>query len=82
VAPGLTSDFITETAERTSKVFTAYIAGKFQAGMTSSLTIWSRMILGFLDRIEVTRDRSRIFILRSSRESASAKIEKPSALAW
>ncbi len=46
-APSLASYFIAEAAESTSEVFTAYIAGKFQAGITSSLTMWSRMTLGF-----------------------------------
>src|SRR5271170_1752786 len=39
VAAGLTSHFITETAQRSNEFFTADIAGKLQAGMTSSLTM-------------------------------------------
>ena len=39
VAAGLAGGFVTETAQRSDKVITADIAGKLQAGMTSSLTM-------------------------------------------
>ncbi len=47
MAASLTSDFIAKSAEAASEVFSAHITGKLQAGITSSLTIWSRMTLGF-----------------------------------
>jgi len=81
-APSLASYFIAEAAESTSEVFTAHIAGKFQAGITSSLTMWSRMTLGFSVGSKWQETASLIIVLSSSKESASVKMEKPSALAW
>ena len=39
VAAGLAGDFITETTQGPNELIAAHIAGKFQAGMTSSLTM-------------------------------------------
>src|SRR5260370_31976373 len=81
VTASLTGDFIVEAAESTSEVFTAYIAGKFQAGITSSLTIWRRITLGFSVASKWQETASRIIVFSSSRVSASVKMEKPSARA-
>jgi hypothetical protein len=39
VAAGLTGSFVTEATQGSNKIITADIAGKLQAGMTSSLTV-------------------------------------------
>ena len=82
VAPRLTSNFVAKTAQGSNESFAADVAGKFQAGITSSLTMWSRMTLGFSAGSKWQETASLIMVLSSSKESASVKMEKPSALAW
>jgi hypothetical protein len=60
----------------------AGLQGRLQAGMTSSLTIWSRMTLGFSVGSKWQETASLIMVLSSSRESASVKMENLSAVAW
>ena len=81
VATGLARYLVAETAQGLNKLISADIAGKFQAGMISSLTMWSRMTLGFSEGSKWQETASRIMVFSSSRESASVKIEKPRARA-
>jgi hypothetical protein len=78
----LTSCFVTEAPESASEVFAAYIAGKLQAGMISSFTMCSLITLGFSSGSKWQETASLIIVLSSGGESASAKMEKPSGLAW
>jgi hypothetical protein len=82
VAASLASGFIPELAQSANKVFAAQVAGKLQAGMTSSLTMWRRMTLGFCPFSKWQETASRIMVFNSSRVSASVKMEKPRARAW
>ena len=75
VAARLTSNFVAKTSQRSNQLFTANVAGKLQAEMTSSLTMWRRMTLGLVAASKWQDTASRTMVLSSSRESASVKME-------
>ena len=68
-------------AQGADEGFSANVAGKLQAEITSSLTMWRRMTVGFSDGSKWQDTASLIMPFNSSRESASVKMEKPSARA-
>jgi len=81
VAAGLAGRFVTEAAQGSNEVIAADVAGKLQAEMTSSLTMWRRMTLGLSEASKWQETASRIMLFSSLRESACVKMEKPRARA-
>ena len=77
VAVGLARDLVAEAPQCSNQFIAAEVAGKLQAGMTSSRTMWRRVTLGFSEGSKWQETASRIMIFSSSRESASVKMEKP-----
>jgi len=80
VTASLPGHLVSILLQQPEKLEPTYVPGDSQAGMTSSLTIWRRIIAG-LSSSKWQRTASRIIVLSSSRVAAWVNMPCPRALA-